>query len=163
MNPVAAYVGLGANLGDPAQALRDAIAQLSRLPQTTLARTSSFYSSAPVDAGGDDFVNAVVRVDTTLAPHALLEALQGIEHDFGRERPFRNAPRTLDLDLLLYGEQVIADELLQVPHPRMGGRAFVLLPLLDIAPDIEIPGIGRASTLLAGVGDQAIRRLPNDS
>ncbi len=162
MNPVAAYVGLGANLGDPAQALRDAIAQLSKLPQTTLARTSSLYSSAPVDAGGDDFVNAVVRVDTLLGPHSLLQALQGIELEFGRERPFRNAPRTLDLDLLLYDDQVIADERLQVPHPRMGGRAFVLLPLLEIAPEIEIPGIGRASALLAGVSDQPISRLPND-
>lgn len=160
MNPVAAYVGLGANLGDPAQALRDAIALLSRLPQTTLSRTSSFYRSAPVDAGGDDFVNAVVRVDTGLAPHALLQGLQDIEQQFGRERPFRNAPRTLDLDLLLYGDLTIADDLLQVPHPRMGGRAFVLLPLLEIAPDIEIPGMGDARALLAGVGDQAISRLP---
>lgn len=161
MSPVAAYVGLGANLGDPAQAVRDAIAWLSKLPQTTLSHTSSLYRSAPVDAGGDDFVNAVVRLDTLVGPHALLQGLQDIEREFGRERPFRNAPRTLDLDLLLYGEQTIADELLQVPHPRMGSRAFVLLPLLEIAPDIEIPGMGRASALLAGVGDQAISRLPN--
>ncbi len=162
MRAVAAYVGLGANLGDPAQAVRDAVAQLSRLPQTTLSQTSSFYRSAPVDAGGDDFVNAVVRLDTELAPHALLQGLQSIEREFGRERPFRNAPRTLDLDLLLYGEQTNADERLQVPHPRMGRRAFVLLPLLEIAPDIEIPGMGDARALLAAVGDQPITRLQND-
>ncbi len=163
MNVRAAYVGLGANLGDPAQAVRDAISQLSRLPGTALSLVSSLYASAPVDASGDDFINAVVRLDTSLSAHELLHELQRIEQDFGRERPFRNAPRTLDLDLLLYGDQTIEDAELQVPHPRMGERAFVLLPLLEIAPEALIPGRGSASALVAGVSDQAIFRLPDSA
>ncbi len=163
--PVAAYLGLGANLGDPAQAVREAVLKLSQLPRTRLARASSLYASAPVDAGGDDFVNAVIRLDTELTPHELLSAMQAIEQDFGRERPFRNAPRTLDLDLLLYGDQLIDDAQLQVPHPRMAGRAFVLLPLLEIAPDIEIPPLGRASSLVmaAALQQQAISKMPGSA
>jgi len=99
-----AYIGLGANLGNPAQALRDALQRIRSLPGTTVTAVSSLYSSAPVDAGGDDFVNAVARLDTVLAARDLLRALQAIELAFGRERPYRNAPRTLDLDLLLYGD-----------------------------------------------------------
>ncbi len=153
---VRAYIGLGANLGDPAQAVRDAIGQLAQLPQTTLAGYSSLYASAPVDAGGDDFVNAVAQIDTTLSPQALLQGLQQIELAFGRERPFRNAPRTLDLDLLLYGDARINEPGLHVPHPRMCARAFVILPLLELAPDMDIPGRGRADAHLASVQDQAI-------
>ena len=156
---ITAYVGLGANLGDAAQAVRDAIALLSQLPDTELVATSSLYASAPVDAGGDDFVNAVVQLDTALGAHALLSQLQRIEQLFGRERPFRNAPRTLDLDLLLYGQQAINDSVLVVPHPRMHERAFVLLPLLELAPDITIPGIGAARDRLASVQDQPIRKM----
>lgn len=156
---ITAYIGLGANLGDPVQAVRDAIARLARLPNTRLIHHSSLYSSAPVDAGGDDFVNAVARVDTTLSPQALLSELQQIELAFGRERPFRNAPRTLDLDLLLYGDECVTEPGLHVPHPRMCKRAFVLLPLLELAPDIAVPGQGRADTYLADVQDQAIARL----
>jgi 2-amino-4-hydroxy-6-hydroxymethyldihydropteridine diphosphokinase len=157
--PVAAYVGLGANLGDAAQSVREAMTLMSDVPETTLSDCSSLYSSAPIDAGGDDFVNAVVRLDTLLDAHALLQQLQRIEQFFGRERPFRNAPRTLDLDLLLFGHQTISDSLLVVPHPRMHSRAFVLLPLLELAPDIHIPGIGHAHQLLAVVQDQAISKL----
>ena len=157
---VAAYIGLGANLGDPAQAVREAIAQLARLPQTVLVRQSSLYASAPVDAGGDDFVNAVAHIDTGLAPQALLQALQQVELAFGRQRPFRNAPRTLDLDILLYGDEVIDEPGLHVPHPRMCMRAFVLLPLLELAPEIAVPGRGPARAHLAGVQDQPIARLP---
>ncbi len=156
---VTAYIGLGANLGDPAQAVRDAIAQLARLPQTTLVRQSSLYASAPVDAGGDDFVNAVVQLDTGLAPQALLHAMQQVEQAFGRQRPFRNAPRTLDLDILLYGDETIDEPGLHVPHPRMCARAFVLLPLLELAPGIDVPGQGPAQAHLAGVQDQPIARL----
>ena len=156
---VAAYIGLGANLGAPAQAVRDAVAQLSRLPQTTLVRASSLYSSAPVDASGDDFVNAVALIDTGLAPQALLKALQQIELDFGRQRPFRNAPRTLDLDILLYGDRIIDEPGLHVPHPRMCTRAFVLLPLLELAPGVDVPGKGPAHAYLADVQDQPIARL----
>ncbi len=157
---VAAYIGLGANLGDPAQAVRDAIAQLARLPQTTLVRQSSLYSSAPVDASGDDFVNAVAHIHTGLAPQALLQALQQIELAFGRERPFRNAPRTLDLDILLYGDRLIDEPGLHVPHPRMCARAFVLLPLLELVPGLNVPGKGPAHAHLADVQDQPIRKLP---
>lgn len=157
---VAAYIGLGANLGDPAQAVRDAIALLSRVPDTSLSSVSSLYASAPVDAGGDDFVNAVALLDTALDAHALLHELQRIEQAFGRERPFRNAPRTLDLDLLMYGADTISDSRLQVPHPRMQARAFVLLPLLELTPDIQIPGFGAASDLLAQVQGQVIRKIP---
>ena len=155
---VCAYIGLGANLGDPLQAIRDALDALDELPQTRIDAISSFYLSAPVDAGGDDYVNAVARLQTSLSAHALLDGLQAIERRFGRERPFRNAPRTLDLDLLLYGEQTIHDHALEVPHPRMMARAFVLLPLLELDAGIRVPGQGPASDLLPAVRDQQIRR-----
>ncbi len=154
-----AYIGLGANLGDPLQAIRDALEALRALPHTRVDGISSYYLSAPVDAGGDDFVNAVARVQTSLSPHELLAGLQGIEARFGRERPFRNAPRTLDLDLLLYGEQIIHDAVLEVPHPRMMARAFVLLPLLELEAGLQVPGQGLASDFLPAVRNQQIRRV----
>lgn len=157
---VAAYVGLGANLGDAAQAVRDALRVMRSLPDTAVGAVSSFYRSAPVDAGGDDFVNAVTRLDTRLDARTLLQALQAIELSFGRERPFRNAPRTLDLDLLLYGDAVIVEPDLEVPHPRMSSRAFVLLPLLELAPQITIPGHGPAQQFLPSVRAQDIRKMP---
>lgn len=157
---VAAYVGLGANLGDPAQAVRDALRAMHSLPDTAVGAVSSFYRSAPVDAGGDDFVNAVARLDTRLDARTLLQALQAIELSFGRERPFRNAPRTLDLDLLLYGDSVIDEPDLEVPHPRMNLRAFVLLPLLELTPQITIPGHGPAQQFLPSVRAQDIRKMP---
>ncbi len=156
---VAAYIGLGANLGNPAQAVRDAIAQLAQLPQTTLLRSSSLYTSAPVDATGDDFINAVALIDTALSPQALLQALQQSEQTCGRERTFRNAPRTLGLDLLLYGDQHVDEPGLHVPHPRMSARAFVLLPLLELDPAIVIPGQRSAQACVADLQDQPIRRL----
>jgi 2-amino-4-hydroxy-6-hydroxymethyldihydropteridine diphosphokinase len=162
MPTVAAYVGLGANLGDPAQAVRDALQAMRSLPDSTLGAVSSFYQSAPVDAGGDDFVNAVVRIDTQLDAFALLRALQAIELTFGRERPFRNAPRTLDLDLLLYGDSLIDEPDLEVPHPRMTSRAFVLLPLLELAPEILIPGSGPGRQFLPLVHAQDIRKMPQE-
>ena len=131
---VVAYVGLGANLGDAQQALAEALAALARLPGTRLLRSSRVYRSAPVDAAGPDYFNAVAQVDTTLTAPGLLAQLQAIEQAAGRERPFRNAPRTLDLDLLLYGSARIDSPLLTVPHPRMRERAFVLLPLRELAP-----------------------------
>ncbi len=156
---VCAYLGLGANLGDPAQAIRDAIDALRELPQTRIDAISSLYLSAPVDAVGDDYVNAVAKIRTSLSAHALLTGLQAIEHRFGRERPFRNAPRTLDLDLLLYGGHTIHDEVLEVPHPRMMTRAFVLLPLLEVDAGIQVPGQGPARDFLPAVTGQQIRRL----
>ena len=133
-----AWIGLGANLGARAAALRQAVQALAALPGTSLLRTSSLYRSAPVDAGGPDYLNAVAEIATTLDAHALLAALQAIEQGAGRERPYRNAPRTLDLDLLLYSTQHIATPDLTVPHPRMFERAFVLRPLAELAPQ-QVP------------------------
>jgi 2-amino-4-hydroxy-6-hydroxymethyldihydropteridine diphosphokinase len=133
------FVGLGANLGDAAATVRAAIAALSDLPGTTCVARSSLYRSAPIEAQGADYINAVVQLQTRLSPMALLKALQSIEDRFGRERPYLNAPRTLDLDLLLYGQRRIVTPLLTVPHPRMRERAFVLVPLAEIAPDLALP------------------------
>jgi 2-amino-4-hydroxy-6-hydroxymethyldihydropteridine diphosphokinase len=132
--PVTAYVALGANLGDAAQTLRDALAALNVLPGTRLVQASSLYRTAPVDSSGPDYINAVSEVSTELTAPDLLRALQGIEAAAGRERPYRNAPRTLDLDVLLYGAASIDSPHLTVPHPRMWERAFVLVPLAEIAP-----------------------------
>jgi 2-amino-4-hydroxy-6-hydroxymethyldihydropteridine diphosphokinase len=152
--PVTAFIGLGANLGEPLRALQQALAALAQFPHTTLVRTSSFYRSAPVDAGGPDYVNAVAEIDTALDAHALLAHLQRIEQAAGRERPYRNAPRTLDLDLLLYGSARIAGPTLTVPHPRLRQRAFVLRPLADIAPKLV------TASDLAAVAHQRIEPLP---
>ncbi|MDC8759590.1 2-amino-4-hydroxy-6-hydroxymethyldihydropteridine diphosphokinase [Janthinobacterium fluminis] len=154
-----AYIGIGANLGDARGNVEDALARLALLPACTLLAASSLYRTAPIDAGGDDYINAVARIETTLPAEALLTALHAIEARHGRERPYRNAPRTLDLDLLLYGAAQIASATLQVPHPRLGERAFVLVPLLELAPAIAIPGIGPARGLLAAVAGQAIDKL----
>jgi len=157
---VCAYVALGANLGDAAAALRQAVDAIGRLPLTQVRRSSSLYKTAPLntDAGGesaapgDDYLNAVVEIETGLTAPALLDHLQQIEQQAGRERPYRNAPRTLDLDLLLYGSGRIESERLTVPHPRMWQRAFVLVPLAEIAPGI-------VSHLQVGaVGHQRIER-----
>ncbi|WP_050477375.1 2-amino-4-hydroxy-6-hydroxymethyldihydropteridine diphosphokinase [Herbaspirillum rhizosphaerae] len=157
--PTTAYIGIGGNLGDARATVEDALRRLAQLPHTTLSAQSPLYRTAPVDAGGDDYVNAVAQLITALTPHDLLKALQEIEQAHGRERPYRNAPRTLDLDILLYGDRTIADDVLTVPHPRMTQRAFVLIPLLDIDPAVVIPGVGAAQDLRAAVADQAIQRL----
>ncbi len=154
-----AYIGIGANLGDAAANVRDAIARLARLPHTRLLSASGSYRTAPIDSSGPDYINAVASLDTELDAHALLAELQAIELAHGRERPYRNAPRTLDLDLLLYGDAIIASPTLSVPHPRMLERAFVLAPLLEIAPDIAVPGHGPARARLGAVATQAIERL----
>ena len=154
-----AYIGLGANLGDPGAALREAIETLAELPDSTLLTRSSFYRTAPIDAVGPDFLNAVVHLETRLAPHALLAALQRIEQVHGRQRPYRNAPRTLDLDLLLYGNEIIDTPTLTVPHPRLHERAFVLRPLAEIAPALNIPGRGQVADLLGPLAGQRIDRL----
>jgi 2-amino-4-hydroxy-6-hydroxymethyldihydropteridine diphosphokinase len=154
-----AYIGIGANLGDARANVQDALARLQRQPGCTLMASSSLYRTAPIDSSGDDYINAVARIATTLRAEALLQALHGIEQAHGRERPYRNAPRTLDLDLLLYGDAVINSPTLTVPHPRMTERAFVLVPLLELAPSIHIPGHGAASQYAAGVADQGIRPI----
>jgi 2-amino-4-hydroxy-6-hydroxymethyldihydropteridine diphosphokinase len=156
---VRAYVGMGANLGDPAAQVRAAIAALASLPRTRLAGASSLYRTAPVGyADQPDFVNAVAALDTELPPHELLEALQAIERGAGRSRSFRNAPRTLDLDLLLYGDATLDGPALSVPHPRMHERAFVLAPLVEIAPGIAIPGHGLAADCLARLPAQGVAK-----
>ena len=159
MTQVTAYIGIGANLGDARANVLDAIARLARLPGAQLVDASPSYRTAPIDSSGDDYINAVARIATTLAAEELLQALHGIEAAHGRERPYRNAPRTLDLDLLLYGEEQIASATLTVPHPRITERAFVLVPLLALAPAITVPGKGAASDYLASVADQAISQL----
>ena len=158
--PQRAYVGLGANLGDARAALQQALVRIAALPKTQLVRRSSFYRSAPVDAGGPDFINAVAELSTGLGALALLRALQAIELDHGRERPFRNAPRTLDLDLLLYADIEQAGPVLTLPHPRGHQRAFVLQPLAEIAPGLRWPSHGAVASLAASITDQALERLP---
>ncbi|MBB5392413.1 MULTISPECIES: 2-amino-4-hydroxy-6-hydroxymethyldihydropteridine diphosphokinase [unclassified Herbaspirillum] len=154
-----AYIGIGGNLGDARGTVEEAIRRLAALPQSQLLRTSSLYRTAPVDAGGDDYINAVAQLATSLAPLELLHALQKIELEHGRERPYRNAPRTLDLDVLLYGDRIIGGDELTVPHPRMAQRAFVLAPLLEIDPAIAIPGVGAAQACLAGIANQPVSKL----
>ncbi|MCD2511565.1 2-amino-4-hydroxy-6-hydroxymethyldihydropteridine diphosphokinase [Comamonas endophytica] len=150
---VLAWIGLGANLGDRGAALAGAVQALAALPGTRLAQVSGLYASAPINAGGPDYLNAVAELATRLQPLALLDALQSIEQAAGRERPYRNAPRTLDLDLLIYGDIALATERLTLPHPRMGERAFVLLPLAEIAPHRV------TSAQLEAVEDQRIERI----
>ena len=152
-DPVLATLGVGANLGDACSAVRKAITDLAQLPSTAMVAVSSLYGSAPLDADGPDYVNAVVQVRTALSPDALLAELQAIEKRAGRERPYRNAPRTLDLDILLYGENRVDREDLQIPHPRMWQRAFVVLPLAEIAPDLVSPAQAQA------VAGQGLHRL----
>ena len=153
---ITAYVALGANLGEAPATLRAALADINAVPGIRVVKTSSFYRTAPVDSSGPDYTNAVCKVETTLSADALLSALQTIENRHGR---VHNAPRTLDLDVLLYGDTVIHTSRLTVPHPRMHGRAFVLFPLCEIAPEIEIPGVGKAKDFLASVADQGIEKL----
>lgn len=154
-----AWIALGANLGDAQGALTGALAALTRLPDTRIVAVSSLYRSAPVDAQGPDFLNAVAALETGLAPAALLCRLHAIEDAAGRERPYRNAPRSLDLDLLLYGREVADTPALRLPHPRMHRRAFVLAPLAELAPALEVPGHGRVDLLLAAISGQHLEKL----
>ncbi|MEK8050197.1 2-amino-4-hydroxy-6-hydroxymethyldihydropteridine diphosphokinase [Ideonella sp. DXS22W] len=160
MAPHEALVGLGANLGDARAALRAALDALAALPGCRVLACSSLYRSAPVDADGPDFLNAVALLHTPLAPAALLAALHGIEQAQGRARPYRNAPRTLDLDLLLHGDHRSQTAALTLPHPRLHQRAFVLLPLLELRPQLQVPGLGPLAAWLDGVAGQRIERLP---
>lgn len=155
---IVAYIGLGANLGDARQTIEAAMNTLRESSGILSLRQAPLYSSDPVDAQGPVFINTVVAVDTTLEPLPLLDLLQTIEQEHGRERPYRNAPRTLDLDLLLYGTQTIDTTRLTVPHPRMHQRAFVLRPLQDLAPDLRLAQ-GSFTALLAGCQDQKLDRL----
>jgi 2-amino-4-hydroxy-6-hydroxymethyldihydropteridine diphosphokinase len=159
MAPVRAFVGVGANLGDAQVTVRAALQALGRLPDTHCVASSSLYRSAPVEATGPDFINAVAELRTQLPVLALLRELQAIEQAFGRVRSLRNAPRTLDLDLLLYGEQMMHSDTLTLPHPRLHLRAFVLRPLAEIDPALLLPGLGALDSWLQRASGQAIERL----
>jgi 2-amino-4-hydroxy-6-hydroxymethyldihydropteridine diphosphokinase len=156
---VRSYIGIGANLGDALSTVQDVFRALDKIPGCRLKECSSLFRSAPINADGDDYINAVASIDTSLAPDALLDALQILEKDEGRVRSYANAPRTLDLDILLYGNQIIQTETLTVPHPRMAERAFVLIPLLQLAPAVNIPGLGEANTFLTSVAAQKIHAV----
>ena len=153
---VTAFIALGANLGDARVAVLQALDALSALPETRLIARSRLYRTAPHEASGPDFINAVARIETRLDAPALLDALQAIENSAGRQRPYVNAPRTLDLDILLYGDARIDSPRLTVPHPRMAGRAFVLHPLAELSPaHVSVAD-------LQAVCDQPIAPLEND-
>ncbi|CAM2176076.1 2-amino-4-hydroxy-6-hydroxymethyldihydropteridinediphosphokinase [Paraburkholderia sacchari] len=154
-----AWLGIGANLGDARQTLKDTVVCLAQQHTITVLAKSSLYRTAPIDAGGDDYFNCVVKLETRLSVRELLGLCHRIEHHFGRERPFRNAPRTLDIDILLYGEAIIDEPDLIVPHPRMTGRAFVLAPLAEIDPELAIPGQGVVSSFLPAVAEQRIEKM----
>jgi len=157
--PSDAFIGLGANLGDRARQIDLACVDIAALPTTTLVARSALYASAPLDAPGGEYLNAVVQVRSALAPLELLHALQAIERRHGRVRPFAGAPRTLDLDLLLYGDRAVASDELTLPHPRLHERAFVLVPLAEIVPERLVPGKGRVADLCAAVAWQRVAKL----
>lgn len=159
-----AFLGLGSNLANPAAQVLQAMQAIGELPATRVLARSSLYRSAPVGyLDQPDFINAVVRIETELAPLVLLQALLALEHENGRTREFQNAPRTLDLDVLLYDDLQHHQHGLTVPHPQMHRRAFVLQPLLEIAPDCVIPGVGAAAEALQQCNDQQLERLENDA
>ncbi|MDP2825468.1 MAG: 2-amino-4-hydroxy-6-hydroxymethyldihydropteridine diphosphokinase [Sulfuritalea sp.] len=154
------FIALGANLGDPVATVRAAIIALRGLPQTKFIAASSLYRTAPVGLKHQpDFINAVVELVAVSSAPTLLDALFAIEARFGRQRSVKNAPRTLDLDLLLYGEMRSADPQLTLPHPRLHERAFVLAPLAEIAPELTIPGRGPVAELLLRCADQQIEKM----
>jgi 2-amino-4-hydroxy-6-hydroxymethyldihydropteridine diphosphokinase len=158
---VTAFIALGSNLGDPAQQVRAALRALAALPGTRLVRQSSFYRNPP-EGGLDqpEFVNAVAQIETRAGPRELLDRLLGIERAHGRARDYPNAPRTLDLDVVLYGDRVVREPGLTIPHPRMLERAFVLVPLAEIAPDAAVPGQGRVADLAAKLDASGLVKLP---
>lgn len=154
-----AYIGLGANLGDARQSLKDAVVCLAQQHCIAVLAKSSLYRTEPIDAQGDEYYNLVVKIETALAARGLLALCHRIEHHFGRERPFRNAPRTLDLDIVLFGDERIDEPDLVIPHPRAAERAFVLVPLVEIDADVTIPGVGRADALIERVAHQRIEKV----
>lgn len=158
-----AFVAIGSNLADSAQQVLTAFDAIAALPRTSLQARSTLYLTAPVGyADQPDFINAVVHIHTKLPPQRLLLALLEIEERLGRQRTFRNAPRVIDLDVLLYNDIQINDVGLTLPHPRMHERAFVLVPLIEIAPDLIIPGYGRAVDCLSNIDNGHITRVDDN-
>ena len=160
-----AFIGLGSNLQDPSSQLQRAITVINELPNTSILGRSSMYRSAPLGCVeqlgwvNPEFINAVIKIETTLSPQSLLQALLDIECQHGRKRTFRNAPRTLDLDVLLYNDIKMHEHGLTIPHPQMHIRAFVLHPLLEISPETTIPGLGSARLALDNCRDQILERI----
>ncbi|WP_100639283.1 2-amino-4-hydroxy-6-hydroxymethyldihydropteridine diphosphokinase [Marinobacter salexigens] len=156
-----AFIGLGSNLQEPAAQLARAVAELAALPETTLIAQSPFYASSPVGPQDQpDFVNGAAWISTELGPHALLDQLQAIEQAHGRERLKHWGPRTLDLDLLVFGNQVLDDDRLTVPHRELPNRNFALQPLLDLKPDLKLPDGTTIANLRAQCPDNRLRKLP---
>lgn len=153
------YIGLGSNLDNPRRQVETALAELDRLPDSRLVTQSLLYRSDPVGPPQPDYINAVARLDTDLAPLALLDALQALEREHQRVRAEHWGPRTLDLDLLLYGDQCIDQPRLSVPHPQMARRAFVLYPLMDIAPELALPSGTPVASLLSQCPREGLNRL----
>ncbi len=160
-----AFVALGSNLQDPVKQVEKAFAELSRLSHTELIKRSSLYRTAPVDCPSEagatipDFINAAAEIKTALSPQDLLLALHAIENEAGRERPYVNAPRVLDCDLLLYDDLLIETEALRIPHPRMHSRGFVLLPLFEIAPQLSMPIHGKIAALITPELSKDIKKI----
>lgn len=155
-----AYVGLGSNLQDPLRQVVDALSELDRSPDTVIVKVSGCYRSAPIGPPGQpDYVNAAAEIETALDPTGLLRFFQQLEQSHGRVRGERWGARTLDLDLLLYGQAVIQSPTLTVPHPHLHERAFVLMPLQDLDPTLIVPGLGRVSELLASISAEGVQRI----
>jgi 2-amino-4-hydroxy-6-hydroxymethyldihydropteridine diphosphokinase len=160
LNLIPAYIALGSNLSDPLAQVEGGIEELAMLRDTRLGAVSSLYRTAPVGiVDQPDFINAVAMIETELTPRELLDELLGIERRYARVRGLKNGPRTLDLDIVLYGDATHADDALTIPHPRMHERAFVLVPLAEIAPDAVVPGLGKVSELAAHVDAGGITRI----
>ena len=154
-----AFIGFGGNIGDTRQLITDAIVCLAQRRELSILAKSCFYQSAPLEALGGDYINAVIEIETELSPYGLLHVCQAVEQEFGRERPYANAPRTLDLDILSFEGISQNDIELTLPHPRIIERSFVLLPLLEIAPDLFLPNFGELKTYLPQVAQQRIEKL----
>lgn len=160
MRMAKAFIGFGGNIGDTRQLITDAIVCLAQRSELHILAKSCFYQSAPVEALGGDYINAVIEIETELTPYGLLHVCQAIEQEFGRERPYANAPRTLDLDILFYEGVTQNETELMLPHPKIIERSFVLLPLLEIAPDFFLPNFGQLKAYLPKVAHQRIEKLP---
>lgn len=155
-----AFIGLGGNVGDSRQILTDAVICLAQFPSIHIDARSAFYVSAPVDAPGGDYINNVISISTSLEPKPLLAVCQSVEQHFGRERPYENAPRTLDIDILIYEDLAMQEPELIIPHPKITQRMFVLLPLLEIDPEISLPNHGKLKNRLPDLSWQKIEKLP---